>query len=73
MIAVNTTVYGTRTYTVTRELLKVAKQLFPDEGDAGAVFSLARSLTAEKMATIDCLALCDPERAVQRATAWIGH
>lgn len=30
-------------------------------------------LTAEKMATIDCLAQCDPGRAVQRATAWIGH
>ena len=72
MITINTTSNGTRTYSVTRALIDVAKRLFPESDETDAIFSLARLLTAEKLAVIDRLAELDLERAVHRAAGWIS-
>jgi hypothetical protein len=73
MIIIKTTPDGTRTYSVTRALIDVAKKLFPENDDTGAVFSLARQFTGDQLATIDRLSECSLERAVHRAAGWISH
>jgi hypothetical protein len=71
MIAIRTDHLGRRTITFPPALLEVAKRLFPDEDEEGAVFSLARRLTADRFATVAHIAAQDVESAIARAAEWL--
>lgn len=71
MIAIRTDHIGRRTYTFPPALLEVAQKLFPGKDEAGAVFALARQLTADRFATVAHIAAQNVEIASQRAAEWI--
>ncbi len=73
MIRIATDLDGTRTYSIPPQLLEVALQLFPNEDEAGAVFALARRLTADRFATVSHIAVQDVAKAVMRAAEWIDQ
>jgi hypothetical protein len=73
MIAIRTDHLGRRTITFPPALLEVARRLFPGEDEAGAVFALARRLTADRFATVAHIAVQDVEKAAMRAKEWIDQ
>lgn len=72
MIAIRTDHHGRRTITSPAALIEVARRLFPCEDEAGAVFALARRLTADRFATVAHVAVQDAEKAAVLAAQWAG-
>jgi len=71
MVTISTDHLGRRTITFPSAMLDVARRLFPADDETGAVFELARRLSADHFATIAHIAVRDVEKAVMRAREWV--
>jgi hypothetical protein len=66
-----TDVAGLRIYTVPRGLVAAAQRLFPGKTEAEAVYELARSIPADRLATVAAIAVNDIGGAVKHARRWL--
>jgi hypothetical protein len=66
-----TDVAGRRIYTVPRGLIAAAQRLFPGKTEVEAIYELARSIPADRFASLAAIAENDVDQAAARARRWL--